>query len=267
MPADIRALLHDFAQETAVLDAILDGLSADDWQRPTPSPRWNVVDQVSHLAFFDEATTASILDPERFRRESHELVSGGEDFADRVAARHHDTPPLEILAWFRGARRELMAAYEAADPVIRLPWYGPEMGLASSITARFMETWAHAQDIADTFAIDREPTDRLRHVAHLGVASLPYSFRVNGRDLPIDAVHVELLSPGGEHWTWGPADAANRVTASALDFCLAVTQRRHLDDTDVIVVGDSAAEWMSLAQTFAGPAGTGRPPLGHADTR
>jgi len=44
----------------------------------------------------------------------------------------------------------------------------------------------------------------------------------------------------------------DRVEGSALDFCLVVTQRRHLDDTKLDVTGDHAREWLQIAQAFAG---------------
>ena len=49
------------------------------------------------------------------------------------------------------------------------------------------------------------------------------------------------------------------MTGPALDFCLLVTQRRHRDDLALVIEGPAAAEWMSIAQAFAGAAGTGRP--------
>ena len=58
----------------------------------------------------------------------------------------------------------------------------------------------------------------------------------------------------------GTGAAADSVTGSALDFCLVVTQRRHLADTDLVVRGPLAEEWMSIAQAFAGPPGEGRAP-------
>jgi uncharacterized protein (TIGR03083 family) len=45
------------------------------------------------------------------------------------------------------------------------------MSAASSLTARLMETWAHTQDIADALGVTREPTERLRHVAHIGIGA------------------------------------------------------------------------------------------------
>ena len=101
---------------------------------------------------------------------------------------------------------------------------------------------------------------RLRHVAHLGISTLPFTFRLNARAVPVAPVRVELTGPDEQRWTWGPAGAADRVTGPALDFCLAVTQRRHLDDLALTVTGPVATEWMSIAQAFAGPPGPGRQP-------
>jgi uncharacterized protein (TIGR03084 family) len=260
MPVDIRALVGDLAAESAVIDGLLTGLRPEDWACPTPSIGWNITDQVSHLAYFDQTTVTSLRDADRFRAEAAVLVADGDDFADRVAAEFRSTSPGEMLSWFRTARAELLESYLAVDPRARLPWYGPDMGVASSVTARLMETWAHGQDIADALGVTREPTARLRHVAHLGVAGLPYSYGVNGMELPTDPIRVEVTAPDGGVWSWGPGDALDRVSGPALDFCLAVTQRRHLDDLGLTVSGPTARRWMGIAQTFAGPAGTGRAP-------
>ena len=61
-----------------------------------------------------------------------------------------------------------------------------------------------------------------------------------------------LTAPGGETWTWGDPASPDRVEGSALDFCLVVTQRRLLADTELTVTGDAAREWMAIAQAFAG---------------
>ena len=52
------------------------------------------------------------------------------------------------------------------------------------------------------------------------------------------------------------------MTGPALDFCLLVTQRRHRDDLALSIDGPAATEWMTIAQAFAGTAGTGRSPQG-----
>jgi uncharacterized protein (TIGR03084 family) len=259
--AFLAALLDDLVAESESLGAILEPLPAPRWQFPTPATGWSVADQLSHLAFFDEAALTSINDPERFRRDAAALAAAGDDFPDRVAAEHRHLSAAELLRWFTSARRALVDGYAGCDPAARLPWYGPAMSPASSITARLMETWAHGQDIADALGIDRPATSRLRHVAHIGIRALPYSYAVNGLPVPTEPIRVDLAAPDGGQWDWGPADAADRVTGPALDFCLAVTQRRHLSDTALVVTGETARQWMAIAQAFAGPAGPGRQPL------
>jgi uncharacterized protein (TIGR03084 family) len=143
---------------------------------------------------------------------------------------------------------------------VRIPWYGPPMSAASFATARLMETWAHGQDVADALGVERAPTDRLRHVAFLGVRALPNSYRVRDLTVPDAPVRVELVAPSGGMWVWGDEGAADVVLGPALDFCLVVTQRRHVDDTALVASGPVATEWLRLAQAFAGPAGPGRPP-------
>jgi uncharacterized protein (TIGR03084 family) len=258
----VASLTNDLVAETAGLRAVLAVLDPDDWACPTPADGWTVTDQVTHLAYFDEVTQQSLTDPERFTAEAAELTAGGDDYPDRVAARYHDMAPDEILAWLDRTRPALVAAYREADPAVRLPWFGPPMSLASSVSARLMETWAHGQDILDTFGVARPPTLRLRHVANIGIRALPYSFTVNGLAVPSVPIRVDLDGPDGEQWSWGPAEASDFVAGDALDFCLAVTQRRHRDDTGLTVTGETARQWMAIAQSFAGPAGPGRRPGG-----
>jgi uncharacterized protein (TIGR03084 family) len=135
------------------------------------------------------------------------------------------------------------------------------MKARSMLTARLMETWAHGQDIADGLGVERVPTDRLRHVAHLGVRTVGFAFAAHGRPAPEVPIRFELRSPGGELWRWGPEDAADRVSGPALDFCLLVTQRRHRDDLALTAEGTTARAWLPIAQAFAGPPGEGRKPL------
>ncbi len=44
------------------------------------------------------------------------------------------------------------------------------------------------------------------------------------------------------------------------DFCVVVVQRRHVADTDLIINGETAQQWMSIAQAYAGPPTEGRKP-------
>ena len=143
---------------------------------------------------------------------------------EQSARRARDRSGAQMLAWFDQARADLLATFTDMDPAARLPWFGPAMSAASSLTARLMETWAHTQDIADALGVAREPNDRLRHVAHIGVGARAFSYIAHQLPVPPEPVRVELAAPSGDVWTWGPAEAADRVTGPALDFCLLVTQ-------------------------------------------
>ena len=260
MPADMKALAADLAAETAVVRALVADLDDPAWRQPTPAPGWSIADQVSHLAHFDDAAVKSATDPDAFRADLAAMLEAGSGDPDSLARRYRAIPPGELLSWFDRARARLLDVFGSLDASVRVPWFGIDMSAASSLTARLMETWAHGQDIADALGVRREPTARLRHVAHIGIAAMPYSFAANGRPVPGQPVRVELISPGRDMWLWGPAGAADRVTGSALDFCLVVTQRRHVSDTALVVCGPVATEWMAIAQAFAGPPGAGRRP-------
>ncbi|MCU1374583.1 MAG: hypothetical protein JWO68_1869, partial [Actinomycetia bacterium] len=118
----------------------------------------------------------------------------------------------------------------------------------------------HGQDVVDALGVTRAPTDRLRHVAFLGSRAVPNSYAAQGRTAPPVAVRIELVGPAGDTWTFGPGDATDVVRGPALDFCLVTTQRRHVADTALVAEGAVAAEWLGIAQAFAGPPGAGREP-------
>jgi uncharacterized protein (TIGR03084 family) len=259
MPADLVALVADVAAETAALRMILDPLPDASWLLPTPAPGWTIADQVSHLAYFDEVAVTSATDPDAFAAILAGIDSGGVN-PDVIAAEHRRLSPAQLRDWFARTRGELLSVFAGLDPATRVPWFGPPMSVASSLTARLMETWAHGQDIADTVGVQREPTRRLRHVAHIGVGARAFSFIAQGLPVPPEPVRVELVAPSGEQWAWGPDDAADQVTGPALDFCLLVTQRRNRADTAVTGRGPVAERWLTIAQAFAGPPGAGRTP-------
>jgi uncharacterized protein (TIGR03084 family) len=257
MPADLDVLIDDLAAETAVLRHILAPLSDADWRSATPAAGWTICDQVSHLAYFDQVAVTSATDPDRF---AAEVARDGAPDPDAIARRYHEMSRADLEDWFGREREQLLSAFTRLDPATRVPWFGPPMSVASALTARLMETWAHGQDIADTVGVHRTPTHRLRHVAHIGVGARAFSYAVNRLTVPAEPVRVELIAPGGELWTWGPADADDRVTGPAIDFCLLVTQRRHRGDLSLQALGPAAGEWLTIAQAFAGPPGAGRKP-------
>ncbi|TYB68669.1 TIGR03084 family protein [Nonomuraea sp. PA05] len=253
-------LLGDLRAETASFEALLHPLDDGGWERPTPAEGWAIRDQVSHLAWFDDAAVRAAGDPDGFQA----WVSGFTS-VDDIAARSRELTPGDLHAWFSTSRARSLEVFATLGARDRVPWFGPAMSAASFVTARLMETWAHGQDVADALGVVREPTARLRHVATMGFRARPYSFAVRGLPVPGEPVRVELSMPDGDSWTAGPADAPSLVRGTALDFCLAVTQRIHLSDTGLEITGGPAREWMEIAQCFAGPPGKGRGPRSGID--
>ena len=57
------------------------------------------------------------------------------------------------------------------------------MGVRMFTTARLMETWAHGQEVYDLMGVARAPTDRLLHIATIGVKTFGWTF-ANRRQEP-----------------------------------------------------------------------------------
>jgi uncharacterized protein (TIGR03084 family) len=253
------AITADLAAEHESLDALVRDLPDAAWKLPTPAPDWAVRDQISHLCFFDDKAIEAATDPDAFLAGVAATVAAADGDPSVVLGR--SVSAAELLARWRDARARMLDVFRGLDPSARIVWYGPAMGARSFATARLMETWAHGQDVADALGVRRLPTDRLKHVAHIGVRARPFAYATNGRALPDGDVFVSLEPPlGGERWVWGDENEDDRVTGPALDFCLVVTQRRHPSDTSLVVEGPRAEEWMGIAQAFAGPPGAGRQP-------
>ena len=257
--AAFGALLTDLRAESEGLQAILAHRTDDDWYRSTPAAGWDVHDQIVHLAVVDELAGLALTDPAEFERQTGEILAVGSDWVDRISHDRHDLPVAELRQWFGSARVALLGTLAAAGPAARCPWFGPSMSAASSATARLMETWAHGQDVYDALGLDHPVSNSVVQVSHLGVLTRGFSYRLHGRPIPATPVRVELLAPGGELVGWGPGDAADRITGTAEDFALVVTQRRHRADTALRATAGPAQEWLDIAQAYAGNPGTGRP--------
>jgi uncharacterized protein (TIGR03084 family) len=256
---DVRQITADLQAEQQALDDVVAGLPEEAWARPTPSPGWSVADQIAHLSYFDGTAALAIEDPDAFRASLDDLLASGDLDA---ATLQRDAAPSDVLARWRANRERLAAAAERLDDATRVPWYGPSMGARSFLTARLMECWAHGQDVVDAVGGDRPATDRLRHIAQLGFITRGWTYVNRGEEPPAEPVRLELTSPSREVWRFGPDDAPEVVSGTALDLCLVVTQRRHVDDTGLEVRGAGARDWLEKAQAFAGPPTDGPAPAG-----
>ena len=262
MNALLEAVLADLAAEGDRLESAVRPLDDAGWHTPTPAEGWDVATVVAHLAWTDEAAAAAATDKQAWDALVLQALEDPQRAVDKAAAAGAAVPPAALLDRWRTARSRLAEVLRAYPEGQRMPWYGPPMSPTSMATARFMETWAHGLDVFAALGIEAEVSDRVRHVAHLGVRTRNFAFATHGEQPPTEEFLVSLTAPSGEAWTWGPEDAAQTVTGPAYDFCLLVTQRIHRSDTALVAVGVDADHWLDIAQAFAGPSGEGRPPRG-----
>ena len=253
--SDLDTLRRDLLNEQRALDDIVSSLNDDQWNLATPSPGWNVGDQIAHLTYFDGAAALAVTDPDAFSAGLKDLfeaavTTGIDEYTLGTFRAMHTAQRLE--AWRMNRARLETAALLLVDDV-RVPWYGPSMGAKSFLTARLMEVWAHGTDVVDAVGATRSSTERLRHIVQLGFITRAWSYSVRGMTVPVEAVRLELTSASGEVWRFGPNDADESVVGTAEDFCLVVTQRRNMNDTSLRAT-PIALDWLVRALAFAGGA-------------
>ncbi|WET83231.1 TIGR03084 family metal-binding protein [Amycolatopsis sp. QT-25] len=253
-------VLSDFLAEGDDLDDLLAGLTTGEWRLPTPAPGWTIAHQVAHLASVFRMAAMSASAPDQFTAMAASL---GDDFDANVAralAEYLADPPERMLRRWRAYR---LASAEALNtgPLDRIvPWLVRPMPAEFLAAAGVMEVFAHGQDVADAVGLRREYTDRIVHLVEFAIRNRDFGFQLRGLAVPEEPFRFELVGPSGALWSYGPEGAAQRVTGSAVDFCLLTTRRRHRDDLEVTAVGKDADRWLDVAQAYRGPSGEGRRP-------
>jgi len=267
----MQELCADIAAEQAELHGILSRLDEQSWELLAPASDWTIRHQIGHLLCFDRKARRTALDPDAFIKERDAEKTDLEGLIETGNILSETMSASTLLTEWQEENAKMREVFSRLPPKTRLPWYGPPMSARSFATARLMELWAHGIDILDTLEISLPPTNRLRHIAHIGVTTRDWSYAVRGMTPPPTLILVELTGPTGDHWSWtaGKKDRsenqqetplANSVRGPALDFCLIVTQRRHPDDTEIQAKGPRAHEWLRIAQTYLGDPGPGRTP-------
>ncbi|PVG84827.1 TIGR03084 family protein [Nocardioides gansuensis] len=256
----LEQVIADLEAEGLAVEALVSPLTAAGWRRPTPAEGWDIATTISHLAWTDEVAILAATDKAKWDEVVMDAINDPAGFVDTAAAEGAQVDPRLLLERWQASRPALAQVLRDFPEGGKVRWFGPPMAPASMATARLMETWAHGLDIAEALGVHVEPTDRIRHVASIGFRTRDYSFANVGLEAPAEQFRLELTSPSGDVWTFGPDDAPQAVTGSAYDFCALVTQRLHRADTDLVAVGPDADTWLDIAQCFAGPAGGGREP-------
>ena len=246
----------DFLAETEALGAILAPLDDAAFQTVTQFKDWTIDAIIQHLHFFNRMALWSMEEPERFQADYAAFSEGRKVDGSMVGITDRMLGGLCGVAlrqaWLTTAR-EIHPRFAKADPKARVKWAGPDMSVRSSITARLMETWAHGQAIYDVLGQERVDADRIRNIAHLGVATYGWTFINRSEDVPDPTPYVRLTAPSGAVWEWNEVSASERVEGPATEFCQVVAQTRNIADVGLSVTGPNAHRWMAQAQCFAGP--------------
>jgi uncharacterized protein (TIGR03084 family) len=206
-------VLTDLATEYSRLDGIFAALSTEQWGAPSGAPGWTVRDVVAHLAISEAGVATTLTSPSDVWTTRSGLL---DDSVDRQV-REDESSPDDVLARWRVATESSLTALRAADPTVRVRWAAAPLRPLTLATTRLAEHWAHGLDVCVPLGIAFPDTDRLRHIAWLGHATLPYALR--GAGVEPFPVHCQLTAPSGARWNFGPADAAAVITGSAGLFC------------------------------------------------
>ncbi|QDI74939.1 MULTISPECIES: TIGR03084 family metal-binding protein [Leisingera] len=247
---------EDFRAESRALAAILEDLPEAAFHRATQFKDWTIGHVLGHLHLFNAAAEASLQGEDEFAAFIAPVLQDMQAGKTILECQFPWLGGLSGRALFQGWRdgaERCADAYAAADPKRRLKWIGPDMSALSAITARQMETWAHGQEVFDLLGLQRQDHDRIRNIAHLGVATYGWSFANRGLEVPEPAPFVQLTGPSGAVWEWNTPQAGNFVKGSAVEFAQVVTQVRNAGDTGLQAEGAAAQDWMRIAQCFAGP--------------
>jgi uncharacterized protein (TIGR03084 family) len=253
----------EFRDEGDTLFVLLDTLDDSDWARETQFKHWTPIDIVAHLHMGDYAADLSLKGGDEFTAFARRLAELGRNTARHLDATHAWLGGIKnrdlMLRW-RAFYREMADRFAAAEPRKRVKWFGPDMSVRSSISARLMETWAHGQAVYDLFGQTRLDTDRIKNIAIIGINTFGWTFANRSIEPPGVRPNVRLIAPSGALWEWPQADSDNLIEGAAVEFCQVVAQTRNIADTSLKVVGQTASAWMAIAQCFAGPPETPPPP-------
>jgi uncharacterized protein (TIGR03084 family) len=258
--AALDEVLLDLEAEGADVDLLVSGIEPERWRTLTPSPGWTIAHQIGHLAAADRFAALAVTDPDAFAARRAGVAGGLDERNDASAADAAVLAPADLLVEWRASRTEVLEALASVPPGERVQWIVAPMSSATLASTRLMELVGHGQDIRDALRVTWTPTDRILHLARLGVRTRDFAYLSRGKQPPGQEFRVELMSPGGELWAFGPADAPQQVTGPAADFCLLVTRRRHRADLALRAEGDDADEWLDFAQAYVGPPSAGREP-------
>ena len=252
---------YDFRDECNAVYSILENLKEQDYEMPTQFKGWTFNNVIGHLHVWNYAADISLKDGDEwknFANSALQALGNGSSMNEFEQTITKGIQGPELLSMWKEYYTDMTERFAVADPKKRVKWMGPDMSVRSSISARHMETWAHAQELYDSLGLDRINEDRIKNIVIIGNNTFKWCFTVHKKTLPSIRPHLKLISPSGEIWEYNEFSEEHKIEGLAEEFCQVVTQVRNIKDVNLKLTGSIAEEWMSVAQCFAG--GAEQPP-------
>jgi len=212
----MREILADLVAEQQSLDQSLQRSPDRDWKRRVDGPI-TVQDTIAILAW-EEQNAAAALSGEESVLDEIEEYDEVADYLQEAVAEGRGKRPQEVIEWWRFARADVVSALYLNQPSDRVPWIGEDVSARTFATLRLAETWARGLSILTTLDKEIVETPRLRHIAWLGWATLPYAFGLSDEEYE-EPIRVEVTGPAYARWVFGPDDAGDVIRGPAGEWC------------------------------------------------
>ena len=244
----MREILADLVAEQQALDQMLQRAPEREWKKGTRSKGWTVQDTISHLAWSEDYALFALQGE---RKRLREVAGSGsvDGFNELGVKAGRGKRPQEVIEWWRFSRASVVDSLSRCGAEDRVPWMVSDMSAKTFASFRLMETWAHGLDIKDALDREDEDTPRLRHIAWLGWATLPYAFEQAGEAYE-EPIRVELGGPAYARWVFGP-ESDQVIKGPASEWCRLVVHRLAPEDaTSLVATGDTAEKALEIARIF-----------------
>ena len=208
-PIDTRYLFRPVATS---LVALLRGLPAPDWQRPTIAGSWLVRDVVAHLldttlrrlSFHRDGMTPP--PPARAINNERDFVAFINDLNAQWVTASRRLSPRVLTDLYAQASAEVCDWWESQElstpALFAVSWAGEGASLNwMDIGREFTELWHHQQQIR--MAVGADSLDDARYLAAvlaLAVRALPHSYR-SVEASPGETLVIDVTGPSGGVWS------------------------------------------------------------------
>ena len=212
------------------------------------------------MAQTDEAAAAAAQGQfSRFVTDAAEQRGQVDESAGAAVERDRGIAPADIYARWQTAARSSREALTACAPSDRVHWVAARWRRDTLTTTRLSECWIHTGDVVEAIGGQREPSERLWHLARLAWRTIPYAFEREGEPAP-GPVAVRLEAPDGSTWSFGDDDSPRASPGRRWTSSSSPPRRREPAQTALKAEGPDADAVLRLVRTYASP---NSPPQGH----